>query len=329
MRMEIGMRRRSALLGLSAYGLGGSLGWTKGNYPERSIRMVVGHAGGSGADIVARLVANGLAAQFGSGAYVENRSGAGGVIGAQDVIRSAADGYTLFMGAMPEMLLNYVANAKYPFDPFKDFQPVAQVVTADLVLITNPNQVKAKTLKELMDWSAQQPAVFFGTPGPGTVAHFMAGIFGGLAGAAVDPVHFKATAESVNALLNGSVQALFVTYPVAKSLAQAGRVRVFGVSSPQRTPLFPDTPTFRELGYPDLLATSWYGVFASAKTPPEIVKLISAKVLEVTHQPDSRSKLEGAGLTVTGIGPSEFGQVMRQDRDKWTKAVQLSKFRSV
>lgn len=317
--------RRRALCALAAL-MAAPKGYAQASYPSRPIRLMVGYSGGSGADFVARVIANGLSASLKQGVVVENKPGAGGVIAAQEVARAPSDGYTLLLAAMPQMIINFAADPKLPFHPFHDFAPVSQIVSADLVLITNPQKVPAASLKELIAWSQKQPVSFFGTPGPGTVAHFLSSIYGETAKAKVEAVHFKSTGDSVTALLGGSLHALFVTYPVAASLAKAGKVRALAVSSPTRSPLFPDTPTVKEAGFPELEAGSWYGVFAPARTPPDLLNRLSAEVVRAARAPELRGKFEEAGMSVTATPREAFARGMQADLERWTRVVKATGF---
>lgn len=295
-------------------------------YPSRPIKLVVGYAAASGADVVARLVANKLSESLKQSVVVENKAGAGGVIAAQEFVRAPVDGHTLLLAAMPQMIISHAANPKPTFHPLRDFAPVSQIVSVDLVLITNPQKVPATNLKEFIAWSHKQPVNFFGTPGPGTVGHFLATMFADTAKAKVEPVHFKATGDSVTALLGGEIHALFVTYTVAASLAKAGKVRALAVTSPTRSPLFSDTPTVREIGYPDLEAGSWYGMFAPANTPQDILDKLSAELVKAAKSADMRAKFEEAGMSVTALNREEFARSLQDDLARWGRVVKSTGF---
>ena len=295
-------------------------------YPTRPIKLVAGYAPASGADVVARLIANKLSESLKQSVFVENKPGAGGIIAAQEFVRAPADGYTLLLAAMPQLIINYAANPKLPFHPLRDFAPVAQIVSVDLVLITNPQKVPATNLKEFVAYAQTQPMMFFGTPGPGTVGHFLSTMFADTAKAKVEPVHFKATGDSVTSLLSGDVHALFVTYTVAASLAKAGKVRALAVTSATRSPLFPDTPTVKEAGYSELEAGSWYGVFAPVNTPPNLLDKLSAEIVKDAAVPEMRAKFEEQGMSVTALNRDEFARAMKSDVARWDRVVKATGF---
>lgn len=295
-------------------------------YPSRPVKLVVGYAPASGADVVARLIASKLADSLKQPFVVENKPGAGGAIATQELVRMPPDGYTLMLAAMPQMIINYVASPKPKFDPVRDFAPVAQIVSVDLVLVVNPQRVPATNLKEFMAWSQKQPVTFFGTPGPGTVGHFLSVMYADSAKAKVEPVHFKATGDSLANLLSGDLHALFVTYTVAAAQIKAGKLRALAVTSSARAPLFPDVPTVKEAGYPELEAGSWYGVFAPAGTPADILDKLSAEIVKGAQSPESKAKFEDAGMSVTALNRGEFAGAMKSDLVKWGKVVKATGF---
>ena len=295
-------------------------------FPSKPIKLVVGYGAASGADVVARVIANKLSDTLKQSVVVENKAGAGGVIAAQEFVRAPADGYTLMLAAMPTMIISPAANPKLSFNLLRDFAPVSQVVSVDLVLITNPQKTPATNLKEFIAYSQKQPVNFFGTPGPGTVGHFLAAMFEDTSKAKVEPVHFKATGDSVTALLSGAIHALFVSYPVAVALAKAGKVRALAVTSATRSPLYPDAPTVKEAGYPELEAGSWYGAFAPANTPQDILSKLSAAFVSAAKSPDVMAKYDEQGLRVTALNQEQFANELKSDMVKWGKVVKATGF---
>lgn len=299
-----------------------------GPYPSRTIKIVIGYAPASGADVVARLIANRLQESLKQTVVVENRPGAGGVPAALEFTRAPADGYTLMVGAMPQFSIAHATNPKLPYHPLRDFAPVSQICTADVVLIIDPKKVPATNLKELIAWAQKQPITFFGTPGQGTLGHFTAAMLAEAGKFKVEPVHFKATGDSMTALIGSQIHAQFVTYTVAAAQAKAGNVRALAVTSAARSPLFPDTPTMRELGLPDLEVGSWYGLLAPAATPPEILDKLSAELVSAAKAPEIRSKLEDAGLRVTGTTRAEYARLMKDELVQWERVVKTTGFKT-
>lgn len=298
------------------------------DFPSKPVRLLVGYAPGSGADVVARLLAGPLQGAFRQGVVVENKPGAGGLLAAQETARAAADGHTLMMGALPQIAVAPAANPKLAYDPARDFAPVAQVVGTDLVLVINPRRVPAASMSEFVAWAQRQPTVFFGTPGPGTVGHLGAYFLGDSERLKIEPVHFKTTADAVTAMLQGDVHAQFVPYAVAAPQVKAGHLIALMTTGPERTSLFPTTPTSREAGYPKVQFTSWYGVFAPAQTPVAVLDRLNAEIVQATRSPETRSRLEEAGLRVTGTTRLEFARLIKDDMARWGDVVRATGFRT-
>ncbi len=318
--------RRVVLVGLGALAAGGVR--AQSAYPSRPVRLIVGYGPASGADVVARLIGTKLAETLGQGFVVENKPGAGGVIATQDFVRARPDGYTLLLAAMPHILLSYATQSRLPYHPLKDLLPVAQISSVDLVLVINPQKVPAQTLAEFMDHARKQPETFFGTPGVGTVGHFLATMFADAAKAKVEPVHYKTTGDSVTALLAGDIHALFVTYTVADALTKAGKFRALAVTSATRARHFPNAPTMREQGFPALEAGSWYGIFAPGGTPLDILDRLSSEVVKITRGSDTSAKLDEAGMTVTALDRHAFGRGLEEDLARWQRVVAATGFRT-
>lgn len=314
---------------LAALPLGFALcaGAAEPELPAKPLRLLVGYAPASGADVVARILGNKLAETFKQGVIVENKAGAGGAIAAQEVARAAPDGATLIVAAMPQMtILPFIS--KLPYKVERDFVPVAQVVATDLVLVTNPERVPSGSMQAFAQWASQQPSLFFGTPGPGTVGHFGAYFFADALKVKVEPIHFRNTGEQVSALLNGDIQAQFFSYAAALPLVKAGKLKALLSTSPARSAMFPDVPTSQEAGYPGMQFTSWYGVFAPAGTPPAIVDKLSAEIVKASHAAATRTRFEDAGLRVTGTTSAEFAGQLREDTARWSRAIQAVGFKS-
>lgn len=300
---------------------------SEAEFPSKPVRLLVGYAAASGADVVARVIATHLEQHFKYGVIVENKAGAGGVIAAQEVARATPDGHTLLVAAMPQIAI-LPSISKVPYNAERDFAPVSQVVGTDLVLVVNPQRVPVTNMAEFAAWSRKQPSLFFGTPGPGTVGHFGAYLFADSIGTKIEPIHFRSTGEQVTGLLNGDIHAEFFSYAAAVPLVKAGRLKALLATSPTRSSMFPDVPTAQEAGFPRLQFTSWYGVFAPAKTPPAILNQLSNELLEASKSPRIRSKLEEAGLRVTGIPRVEFAQVIKDDISRWGQVIKSTGFKS-
>ena len=304
-----------------------SAGAAQPDFPSKPLRLLVGYAPASGADVVARVLGNKLEETFKQGVIVENKAGAGGVLAAQETMRAAPDGHTLMVAAMPQMTI-LPAIGKVPYNVERDFVPVSQVVGTDLVLVTHPDRVPSGSMQAFADWAKKQPSLFFGTPGPGTVGHFGAYFFSDAVKVKVEPVHFRTTGDQVSALLNGDIHAQFFSYAAALPLVKAGKLKALVTTSPTRSTMFADVPTSAEAGYPGMQFTSWYGVFAPAGTPPEIVEKLSAEIIKATKAPATRTRLEDAGLRVTATTREEFARLLKEDIARWGQVVKATGFKS-
>lgn len=300
---------------------------TESGFPSKPVRLLVGYSAASGVDVVARVIATHLEQRFKHGVIVENKAGAGGVIATQEVARATPDGHTLLVAAMPQMAI-LPSISKVPYNAERDFAPVSQVVGTDLVLVVNPQRVPVTNMAEFAAWSRKQSTLFFGTPGPGTVGHFGAYLFADSIGTKIEPIHFRSAGEQVTGLLNGDIHAEFFSYAAAVPLVKAGRLKALLATSPARSSMFPDVPTAQEAGFPRMQFTSWYGVFAPAGTPPTILNQLSNELVDASKSPRIRTKLEEAGLRVTGLPRTEFSQTLKDDITSWSQVIKSTGFKS-
>lgn len=295
-------------------------------FPQKPIRLLVGYGPGSGADLAARLVGSTMQDSLKQSVIVENKSGAGGSIAAAEVARATPDGYTLLLGAMPQIAI-LPAISKVAYDVDKDFKPVSQIGGTGLVLGVNPEKVPSESVEAFVKWAKEQSLLFFGTPGAGTVGHFGSALAGDTFGVKVEPIHYRNVGDQLAALVNGDIHAQFFSYGAALPLVQSGRVKALMDTSPQRSAMFPDVPTARELGYNALEFTSWYGIFAPAGTPDAIRQKLSAEVAKAAQSPDTKQKLEEIGLVVTGTSSDAFATVIQDDVERWRKVIDASGFK--
>lgn len=296
-------------------------------YPSRTVRMVVGFPGGSGPDLVARVVAQKLQESFGQGVIVDNKAGAAGLIGAQEVAKAAPDGYTLYLGTVSEIGIAPSSYSRLPYDPQKDFAPISEVASADFAFVI-PQSIPAKSVKEYVAWAKAQRAPFMATFGAGTPGHFGAVIFGDATGLKVEPIHFKTTGDAMTGVISGDVAGLFGTVGLVAPHVKGGKLRALATTGSSRSPLLPDVPTFKELGYSDVEFAAWFGVLAPAKTPPEILDKLNAEIVKAMKSPEARTKLEEGGFRVTGTSREEFARIIRDDSARWAKVVNATGFKA-
>jgi len=323
--------RRLWLAGLAGLATFSSLGaLAQSSYPSRPVKIIVGFPAGTGPDIVARLLAQKLSESWGNmGVVVDNKPGAGGVIAASEAARATPDGYTLMLGETGQLSIAPSSYNKLPYDPVKDFAPVSQVVSADFVLMVNPQKVPARNVKDFVAWTQQQQKGFFmATFGAGTPGHFGAYMFGDAVKLKPEPVHYKTTADALGGLFSGDVSGVFASIGLAMANVKGGKLVALGTTGATRTSSLPDVPTIKEQGYPNLEFDSWFGIVAPAKTPADIVNKLSADVQKAIKSPDTKARLEEAGFRVTGTGRDEFARIIAKDTVTWGKAVAATGFKA-
>jgi tripartite-type tricarboxylate transporter receptor subunit TctC len=293
---------------------------------EQPVRIIFPFAAGGSGDALARLLAERLHAGINRPVIVEDRTGASGRIGTAAVKAAAPDGNTLLLTPVAPISIYPHVYPKLDYDPFNDFAPVTQVGTFDFAIGIGP-QVEAKSLKELVAWLKANPGkASYAIPAAGSLPHFLGVMFGREAGLDLHHVPYRGSAAGLADVVAGHVPMISTTTSDLVQMAKAGRVRVLATSDKQRSPFLPDVPTFREAGY-DLVATGWYGVFAPAKTPAEIVARYSKVMVEAIKSPDIRERLLAFGLQPTGTSPEEFVAIVKADSDKWAPAVKASGFK--
>jgi tripartite-type tricarboxylate transporter receptor subunit TctC len=300
-----------------------------GAYPNKPVRIIVGFPAGTGPDIVARLLAQKLSEGWGNlGVIVDNKPGAGGLIAAGEAARAAPDGYTIMLGETGQLSIAPSSYNKLPYDPAKDFAAVSQVVTSDFVLLVNPQKVPARNVKEFVDWTKQQKGLFLATFGAGTPGHFGAFMFGDAVKLKPEPVHYKNTSDALGGLFSGDVQGVFASVGLAAPNVKAGKLAALGTTGATRTPTLPDVPTIKEQGYANLEFSSWFGIVAPAKTPPEIIAKLNADIVRAVQSPEGKAKMEEAGFRVTGTSQQDFARTIAADTVTWGKAVAATGFKA-
>jgi tripartite-type tricarboxylate transporter receptor subunit TctC len=281
-----------------------------GSYPDRIVKIVVPFAPGGGTDVIARTLAQEMAKDLGASIIIENKPGAGTIIGTQVVAGSAPDGYTLLMGTFANAV-NPSLNSKLPYDPHRDFAPVALVARSFNVVVVNPNS-PIKSIADLIAAAKADPEkLSYGTFGTGTSAHLAGELFKNMAGVNLTTVPYKGAAPAITDLVGGQIQVMFTTVASAASLIAAGQLRALAVTSAERSPAFPQLPTVAEAGVPGYAAESWYGLFAPAGTPAEIIDRLN-KSAATAVQSEAFKRLEvNEGLVMVAGPPAAFEQYVR------------------
>ena len=324
------LNRRHAMLAVGLAASAVSLGaQAQTQYPTRPVRMIVGFPAGTGPDIVARLLAQKLSEGWGNmGVIVDNKPGAGGLIAASEAARATPDGYTIMLGETGQLSIAPSSYNKLPYDPAKDFAPVSQVVSADFVLLVNPQKVPAKNVKEFVTWTQQQKGLFMATFGAGTPGHFGAFMFGDAVKLKPEAVHYKSTGDALGGLFSGDVQGVFASVGLAAPNVNAGKLVALGSTGATRTGALPDVPTIKEQGYNNLEFSSWFGIVAPSKVPADILAKLSADIQKAVKSPETKAKLEESGFRVTGTSREEFTRIIASDTVTWGKAVAATGFKA-
>jgi tripartite-type tricarboxylate transporter receptor subunit TctC len=293
------------------------------NYPSRPVRIVVPSPPAGGTDIVARVLADHFAKAMGAQFFVENRPGAGNMIGIESVARSAPDGYTLLMVAST-LSLNSVLYKKVSYDPVRDFAPIMQVASAPNVLIINPS-VPARTLPEFIALAKQRPGqLTYGTPGIGTSPHMCMELLMSMAGIRLQHIPYRGTVPALTDVMSGQINGMFSTALSAKPQVDAGKVRALGLSSNKRSGALPNVLPIAEVGVPGYDATQWYGLLAPAGTPPDIIARIHAEAAKALGAHDVKEKLANDGAEPVGSSPAEFAAHIKNELEKWTKVAKAA-----
>jgi tripartite-type tricarboxylate transporter receptor subunit TctC len=287
------------------------------------VRIIVPSPPAGGTDIVGRVLAEHFSRTLGQQFFVENKPGAGNLIGIEAAARSAPDGYTLLMTAST-IVLNTVLYKKVPYDPIRDFAPITIAATAPNILIVNPG-VAAKSVAELIALAKQKPgALSYGTPGIGTSPHLCMELLKYMAGIDIQHVPYRGTAAAVTDVMSGQIQLAFATALTAKPQVDAGRVRALAVSGPRRVEALPRVPPVGET-VPGYEAMQWYGLLAPAGVPVAIVEKLNAEALVALRSKEMKDRLASDGAEPLGSTSAEFGAFIRRELDKWSKVAEAAK----
>lgn len=297
------------------------------DWPARPLRLVVPFPPGSGVDIVSRHVAPRLSEGLGQPVVIDNRGGAGGVVGAEVAAKSPADGYTLLMGTAG-ILTVVPALAKVNYNVQRDFAPVSVVASVPSVLVVHPS-LPVKTVRDLVALARARPgSINYATTGNGTLPHLAAEFL--RLRASIDIVHvpYKGSAPAITDLLGGQVEMFFANMLSAMPHITSGRLRAVAVSSAKRSAVLPAVPTMIEAGYPDFEASTWFGLLAPSGVPPEILQRLHAEVVKLLAGKELQQRLASEGAVVVGNTPAEFAAYIRSETDKWTRVVKAAQIRA-
>ena len=319
--MNFPLKRRALLLvSLAAAGLPA---WAQ----DKPIKIVVPFAPGGGNDVFARQMAKSLGELRKQSVIVDNKPGAGGNVGTEQVVRSAADGTTLLLGHSGTVSINPALYKQLKFDARKDLAPVAMFASSALVLVV-PASSPVKTVADLVALAKAQPgSLNYASSGSGTGGHLTGELFGQKSGAKVSHIPYKGTAPGLTDLVGGQVQMMFSVIPPALALVQSGRLRAVAVTGSRRLPSLPDVPTVAESGVAGLAgfeSTLTYGILAPRNTPPAVVNELAGQMLKVAATADFQSRLGVEGAVPLLGGPAEYAALIRKESAQWADIVKVS-----
>ena len=294
---------------------------------DKSLRIVLGYPPGASSDALTRLLADRMRPLLGQTVIVENKPGAGGIVGNETVKAAPPDGSTILLTPVATMAaFPHSHGASLRYDPFKDFEPVAHLANFQLSLLVNA-QIPAKNVAEYIALAKKDPKMGdYASAAAGSLPHYFGVLFARSAGIDMTHIPYKGTGPALQALAGGEIKAAMFVLADALTLVRAGKARVLAVSGSTRSGLAPEVPTFKELGY-NIEGNGWYALFAPAKTPREIVDRYAKAAIEVIRTPDMKQRLEQMGLEPTGLGPAELGAILKADYEKWRPVIRASGFK--
>jgi tripartite-type tricarboxylate transporter receptor subunit TctC len=296
--------------------------WPQG-YPAKPVKLLVGFPPASAADVVARIVAPRLSEVLGQPVVAENRPGAGSSIAAEAAVRSAPDGYTLFLGSVANAI-NASLNKDLSFDFAKELAPVAGVAALPNLLVVHPS-LPARSVRELIAAAKARPdSILYGSSGNGTSPHLSGELFNLAAGTKLVHIPYKGSPQAVTDLLAGRVQVMFSPVSTVLPQVKAGKLRALASTGLQRTPAAPDLPTVSESGLPGFETSIWFGLFAPWATPRDIVERLARETTRVLAAPELRSQLAAQGIDVLQKTPEQLAEYVREETEKWAQVVRTA-----
>ena len=302
-----------------------SLGVTAPGYPSKPVKIIVPAAPGGVTDILARTVGQRLSDVWGQAVIIENRPGAGQIIGAEAVARSPGDGYTLIVSDASTFVINPFLYSKLPYDSLKDFTPVVVLSQASPVLAVGAS-VPVSSLQELIALAKAKPgSLSYGSMGSGIYNHISMEQLKQLAGVDIVHVPYKGSTPAVTALLSGQIHVFLVNLSVVEPHAKAGKLKILAAATAKRLALRPDLPTIAESGFPGFESGTWFGILGPANLPKDVVAKIHADVTRIVSAPEFRAQnITRLGLETVAISPEQFAQVIKTDLEHWGKLVRAS-----
>jgi tripartite-type tricarboxylate transporter receptor subunit TctC len=290
-------------------------------YPDQVVKIVVPFTAGGGVDVAARIVAPKLGDLLGQPVIIENRGGAGGMVGAAAVAQAAADGYTFLVGTVSTHGTNVSVYSNLNYNPIRDFAPIVLLSRSPLMMVARPN-LPARSVGEFIALARSEPSkLSFGSYGVGSINHFAAELFSAMAGIRTNHVPYRGSAPALSDLMGGQIDYIFDGLSTSLGYVKSGMVRLLGIASLKRTPVLPDAPTIAESGLPGFDTTVWFGLFAPAGTPQPIVDAVNSKMNAVLAMPDVRESFAKLGFEAGGGSPHILARLAEAEIAKWSALV--------
>jgi tripartite-type tricarboxylate transporter receptor subunit TctC len=298
------------------------------DFPSKPIKLIVPFPPGGPNDIIARVVGAKMAELIGQPVVIDNRGGAGGVLGTDAVAKADPDGYTVAITSAGALAISKSLQEKLPYDTLKDLKPVTLVAKVPELLVV-ANNVPAKSMQELLTLAKAKPGQLnFASTGPGSMPHLAGELFKSSAGIDIVHVPYKGAAPAVNDIVGEQVQMVFLDIPVLLPQVQAGKVRPIAIGSRQRATSLPDVPTTGEVGLPQIEAENWYGLVAPAATPPAIIAKLHKATVDALQSAEVKDKLAPQGAILVGNTPEEFTAYIQSEIDKWGKVAKAANIKA-
>jgi len=317
------LQRVSSLIALAVFCLAPAAASMAQDYPSRPVKMIVPFGAGGPTDIFTRLLAEELRKALGEPFVMENRPGAGTIIGSDAAAKSPPDGYTLLMVSATQTTTETLVPNK-PYKLLRDFVPVASLLNSELVMVVHPS-VPVNTVKEFIALAKSKPgALNYASSGVGSNYHMAGELFKNLTGTDILHVPYKGSSGARNDIISGQIEMMFDSVPSMAPIIQAGRVKALGTTGKVRSAILPDVPTLSEAGVPGYEATIWIGVMAPAGTPQPIVTLLSTEINKILGRADVREAWKKQGANTMVMTPEQFGGYVQSEIDKWAKVIQAN-----
>jgi tripartite-type tricarboxylate transporter receptor subunit TctC len=325
------MNRRSALLGLTALAAPSlmSRAARAQTFPTRPVRMVIPFTAGGSNDVVGRMLGDAMAQRLGQPVVVENRGGAGGLIGNDMVAKAEPDGHTMLLAGSGSFVISSLVQARLPYDPVKDFAAIAYLGASPNVITVHPS-VQATNLRELQALGkARREPLRFGTPGIGTNGHALGAMIGVVLGIEMEPIHYRGTGPALNDLIAGRLDLLTNASAPLQPHIEAEKIRAIAIAGTSRSVALPNLSTSVEQGFPELDSATWYGLLAPAGTPADRIAVLHAAAVAAMNQEDVKRRLIAAGVDEIAPSPepAHFTRLLASDRERWARVVERANLR--